>query len=141
MEAELILCDTDVIIEYYRKNISVIQLCNQLGFENLLVSNITITELQQWAITKDDLRQINKRIDKFPVVDIDLNISAKYNSLFETYILSHRSQIPDTLIAATALTFDLQLFTLNTKHFQFFKGIRLIEHQLKPLYGKSTWWQ
>lgn len=41
MEAELILCDTDVMVEFFKKNIPVLQLMNELGAENLFISVIT----------------------------------------------------------------------------------------------------
>ncbi len=41
------------------------------------------------------------------------------------YSLSHHLDVPDGLIAATAIRNDVELFTLNKKHFQFIKGLRL----------------
>jgi tRNA(fMet)-specific endonuclease VapC len=43
----------------------------------------------------------------------------------ENYALSHKLAIPDTLIAATALTHDLDLYTLNQKDFCFISNLRL----------------
>jgi predicted nucleic acid-binding protein len=40
--------------------------------------------------------------------------------------LSHRPGIADILIAATALYYDLPIYTQNRKHFAFIPGIRLI---------------
>jgi predicted nucleic acid-binding protein len=43
----------------------------------------------------------------------------------EKYKLSHGLLIPDAIIAATAITYDLKLFTYNIKDFIFISGIRL----------------
>lgn len=43
----------------------------------------------------------------------------------ETYSLSHKLSIPDAIIAATALVYDLELYTLNLKDFRFIPGLTL----------------
>jgi predicted nucleic acid-binding protein len=45
--------------------------------------------------------------------------------LQQQYVLSHQLGIPDALIAATALIYDLELRTYNLKDFRFIPGIRL----------------
>ena len=41
------------------------------------------------------------------------------------YSLSHKLSIPDALIAATALNYDIELYTYNIKDFRFIDGIKL----------------
>jgi len=41
------------------------------------------------------------------------------------YSLSHKVSIPDMLIAATAISHDLELYTLNTKDFKFIPELNL----------------
>jgi predicted nucleic acid-binding protein len=43
----------------------------------------------------------------------------------ESYSLSHKLCIPDALIAATALTYSIELYTLNSKDFHFIENIQL----------------
>jgi len=43
----------------------------------------------------------------------------------ETYSLSHKLSLPDALIAATAISHDLELYTLNIKDFRFITGLNL----------------
>jgi tRNA(fMet)-specific endonuclease VapC len=45
----------------------------------------------------------------------------------ENYSLSHKLAIPDALIAATALSHDMSLYTLNLKDFRFIEGINLYQ--------------
>ncbi|WP_164490100.1 type II toxin-antitoxin system VapC family toxin [Runella sp. SP2] len=45
--------------------------------------------------------------------------------LQQQYILSHHVGIPDTLIAATALVYDLELKTYNLKDFQFIPTLKV----------------
>lgn len=60
-------------------------------------------------------------------IPIDNNISNLAVSLVEKYVLSHNLSIPDALIAATALTHNIKLFTLNIKDFKYIDNIRLNE--------------
>ncbi len=53
----------------------------------------------------------------------------KFLQLMEGYSLSHNLSIPDALIAATALEHMLELYTLNTKDFQFIPGLMLYHPQ------------
>jgi predicted nucleic acid-binding protein len=133
MEERLVLCDTDVWIEYFRKNIPVIQQMNDIGIHHLYASVITKAELQKWANNKEKLQRINKVLDKLPFIDIDLHISQRFSHLFEEYFLEFGNKIPDTFIAATAIEYDIELFTLNQKHYNFYSDLRLIPHNLKPL--------
>ena len=48
--------------------------------------------------------------------------------LVARYRLSHKMDIEDALIAATAIYYDVQLFTLNIKDFTFIPGIKLYQY-------------
>jgi predicted nucleic acid-binding protein len=41
------------------------------------------------------------------------------------YSLSHKASVPDMLIAATALSHDVTLYTLNIKDFKFIPDLNL----------------
>jgi hypothetical protein len=56
---------------------------------------------------------------------MDEEISTLTLSLLEMYALSHRLNLPDALIAATALRYNLSLYTLNIKDFRFIEGLSL----------------
>ena len=45
--------------------------------------------------------------------------------LMSRYSLSHKVSIPDMLIAATAISHELELYTLNTKDFKFIPELNL----------------
>jgi len=135
MEAELVLCDTDVIIEYFNNNRELIELLESLGVENLVITPITRAEIQQGARNRLHLSRINKELDKFPVLDIDSSISIKFAELFERYILSNKCSIPDMLNAASAICYSIQFVTMNMKDFRYISGLHLIVHTIKPKKG------
>ena len=55
---KIILCDTDVIIEFYRNNPDIISTLKSIGQKNIAVSTITAGELFYGAINKKELNQI-----------------------------------------------------------------------------------
>ena len=56
-------------------------------------------------------------------IPVTAEITDIFIGLYRTFTLSRRPEIADTLIAATALYYQLPLYTLNKKHFQFIPGI------------------
>lgn len=90
------------------------------------ISSITIAEFMIGAKNRDDLKRIESDLSKYVHISINAEITDIFIDLFRKYTLGHRSDIPDALIAATALYYQLPLYTLNKKHFQFIPGIELI---------------
>jgi predicted nucleic acid-binding protein len=116
MEQKIIIADTNVVIDYLNGNQSVIEFFIK-EHHLIFISCITKAEVQQGATNKTHLNKLNKVLDLFPIIEIDINTSQNFNSLFEKFVLSNQCTIPDMLIAATALRYDIELFTFNIKDF------------------------
>ncbi|NJR19173.1 MAG: type II toxin-antitoxin system VapC family toxin [Calothrix sp. CSU_2_0] len=123
----MILCDTNILIEFYKNNYKVIYELRRIGLDRLAVSAITQAELYYGAINKIELKKINKHLGLLNFFSIDVMISAQFIELMETYFLSLKLSIPDALIASTALVYNLDLYTLNIKDFHFIEGLNLHE--------------
>ncbi len=121
----MILCDTNILIKFYKNNTAIIQELRQIGSQNLAISVITRAELYYGAINKNELKRIQKHLDLLQNIPTDLSISEQFIQLMANYSLSHKLTIPDALIAATALVNDLELYTLNIKDFRFIENLRL----------------
>ncbi len=121
----MILCDTNILIEFYKNNPHVIHKLRQVGLNQLTISVITQAELYYGAFNKAELNSIKKHLSSIHILPIDTDVSTKFLHLMETYSLSHKASIPDALIAATALVYQIELYTLNTKDFQFIPELRL----------------
>jgi tRNA(fMet)-specific endonuclease VapC len=121
----MILCDTNVLIEFYKNNGAIIHELRQIGSQNLAISIITSAELYYGAINKKELGQIQKHLSLLENIPIDQTISSQFIKLMAQYSLSHKLTIPDALIAATALTHNLELYTLNLRDFRFIPDLRL----------------
>ena len=119
------LCDTDIVIEYLKNNESICKLIESIGFDNISISIITKAELLHGAFDKNESLKIEKYLSTLEIYHIDNNISLKFNDIMKDYSLSHRINIPDALIAATAIINNIELLTRNKKDFKFIKGIKL----------------
>ena len=121
----MILCDTDIVIELYRNNNRIISELKKLGQDNIAISIVTVGELFFGALNKSELKKIEKDVKSLSVKNIDEEISVLFYNLMNQYSLSHKLGIPDALIAATAIANNLELFTLNLKHFAYIPELRL----------------
>jgi predicted nucleic acid-binding protein len=130
MATKQVICDTDVIIDYWdrantRHNKTKNILEEEIGLDNVVISGITQMELLLGAINKSDLSKITKSLTRFHVILVSNDINLKAFDLIRSYTLSHGLAIPDSLIAATTITTDLELFTYNTKDYKFIEGLKL----------------
>lgn len=121
----MILCDTNILVEFYKNSPEVIQELRYLGQDNLAISTITQAELYFGAINKAELKKIKRHLSLLNILPLDIAISNQFIQLMEKYGLSHKLSIPDALIASTALAYQLNLYTLNTKDFYFITGLNL----------------
>jgi hypothetical protein len=121
----MILCDINILIEFYKGNSDIVQKLRRVGLSNLAVSVITVGELYFGAKDKRELGQIKKNLSLLNQIPLDADISARFLSLLEGYALSHKLSVPDALIAATALSQNISLYTLNLKDFQFIPDLKL----------------
>lgn len=121
----MILCDTNILIEFYKNNIVVINELRCIGLGSLAISVVTEAELYYGALNKPELNRIKKNLQSLTVIPIDAKVSSQFINLMETYSLSHKLTIPDALIASTALVYSLDLYTLNNKDFRFIPKMKL----------------
>lgn len=123
----MILCDTNILIEFYKNNPQIVQELRQIGPNQLAISPITQAELYFGALNKAELKKIRQHLSLLSQFPLDVSISAVFLQLMETYSPSHKLSLPDALIAATALVHNLELYTLNGKDFRFIPNLQLYQ--------------
>jgi len=74
-----------------------------------------------------DYCQMKKKIKYYDVIQMDDLISKKAVELIENYKLSHGLLIPDAIIGATSIVYQIPLHTYNTKDFSFLPGVILYQ--------------
>ncbi|MCX7760768.1 MAG: type II toxin-antitoxin system VapC family toxin [Hydrogenothermaceae bacterium] len=122
----LILLDTNIIIELLKGNEKTKALLNNIN-SNFSVSVITQMELYYGAFNKKELIKIKKFLSEFNIFHIDEEISKKAIELIEKYSKSHNLNIPDALIASTAICKKAILLTYNLKDFQYIENLKIFK--------------
>ncbi|RJP46183.1 MAG: type II toxin-antitoxin system VapC family toxin [Desulfobacteraceae bacterium] len=121
----MILCDTNIFIEAFKDNPSATEMLRRIGFQNISLSAVTLMELYFGACNKRELAKIKSRMKNLETLILDGSITNTAIDLIAKYSKSHGLQIPDALIAATAICHDMELLTYNVKDFKFIKGIKM----------------
>jgi predicted nucleic acid-binding protein len=123
----MILCDTNILIEFYKNNPQIVRELQQISQPYLAISVVTQAELYYGAFNKIELAKIKKHLALLHHFALDVPTSNSFIHLMESYALSHKLSIPDALIAATALVHGVQLYTLNLKDFRYIPNLKLYQ--------------
>lgn len=123
----MVLLDTNILIGFWKQNTLLQKQLSAIGETNICISSVTEGELLVGARDTPDLRFIRKELALLSVIPVEPAICSLTRELLIKFVLSHRAKLADTLIAATALHHDLQLFTLNLKDFRYIPGLRLYQ--------------
>jgi putative PIN domain protein len=128
----MVICDTNIIGKYLFKDPLVLRQINLLGgMKNIYITPIVYIEIIHWLssyqkFTREDRKEIKKFLDELKMLhlnkgisELSIEISKKDNSL----------DMPDILIGATGVYYDLPVYTHNLKHFKLIKGITLYKEQ------------
>jgi len=126
MEKNYVMCDTNIFIHWFNSDKQTINKLEQIGLDRIAVSVVTVMELIEGVDNKEQLQQLKKKIKHYTIVDFSTEVSLLALKLVENYKLSQNIQIPDAIIAATAIVNKIPLFTYNTKDFKFIPKIELI---------------
>jgi predicted nucleic acid-binding protein len=124
---EKIVLDTNILIEILKGNQDVVQKLESLDFV-YCTSSISVMELYFGAFDKVELFKLKKFITLFEVIKLDENISSISTELIFEYSKSHHLSIPDSLIASTAISKNIRLYTLNLKDFRYIDGLTLFNY-------------
>ena len=121
----MLLIDTNIIINYLRGDSKATDFIEAFGKENLALSSIVKMELYNGVLNRVEYLKIKKELNDS--VRLELNESIGQTALFlsKKYALSHHMSVADTLIAATALVYDLELKTYNLKDFRFIPTLKV----------------
>ena len=121
----MIILDTNIIIELFKGNVETKELLKKVDEKEFAISVITSMELYYGAINKRELNKIKKFLKSFNLLTINEEISKIALDLIEKYSKSHGLDIPDALIAATSLYYEVPLLTYNKKDFRYIEYLEL----------------
>jgi predicted nucleic acid-binding protein len=121
-----VICDTNILIGALNGKHEAIEIMRQIQPENVVLSAITVMELYQGMGDKNQLAWMKKQIRYYDILHFTSEISKKAIELVHDFKLSHGLEIPDAIIAATAIHNQLPLATFNKKDFQFIPNVLLL---------------
>jgi tRNA(fMet)-specific endonuclease VapC len=118
------MCDTCTIIDFINGNPNLLSQLIQDHFI-LFINFIIEMELLQGAHNKKELRKIEQKLNFFRRLDITQDILDTATHMVRKYSLSHQLKLADAIIAATAVTYDMPLYTYNVSDFKYLPDILL----------------
>ncbi|MBD3749263.1 MAG: type II toxin-antitoxin system VapC family toxin [Sphingobacteriales bacterium] len=119
MSGNNIVIDTSLIINLFNGLNGIEQLIKD---RNLFVSIITEIEILSFPqLNPQDKKILKKFLSECYIIDIDTNIK----DLTIDIRSKHKTKLPDAVIAATAIYFDIPLFTMG-KGFEKINGLNAI---------------
>lgn len=124
-----ILVDTDILIDVARRNDDAIQrLIIEEENTNIAISVVTKMELIVGCRNKNELRNLEKFLLRYSIININDAISNQAVKLLHDYRLSHGLLIPDALIASTAIIFNIPLLSKNQSDYRFISQLSLLPY-------------
>jgi predicted nucleic acid-binding protein len=126
---DLVVVDTDILIDAGRGVNEAITYLRKLANQSLLaVSAVTQMELLVGSRNKSELQQVEQFLKRFIALKLNERASDIAIELLRQYRLSHGLLIADSLIAATALAFDVEFITKNHRDYRFIAGLKLLSY-------------
>ena len=112
------LLDTGIVIRHLRGQQDIVQLLRGLGKrERLGVASITRLEIHA-GMHPDETYKTQKLLSRFLTYDLDRNIADRAGDFIREYQAKQLAlSVPDAIIAATAVTHQVTLVSLNVKDF------------------------
>lgn len=113
------MIDTSIIIDYLRKkNKKKSQFYKSVGNYTLFVSTITLFEFFAGAKDERKRQDIDNIMEYVKILPFTKNTAKKSGEIHQSLKNKNKLiEIKDLFIAATALSHNLPLMTLNVKHF------------------------
>jgi predicted nucleic acid-binding protein len=120
---KLFLVDSDVFIDYL-KGFDLASDLIETHIDKICLSVITIAEIRAGIKGKEEEQSLDQFLSAILIYDVTQTIAEMGGEWVRQFGRSHSVEIPDALIAATAAAHNLELKTLNTKHYPMFKDLR-----------------
>lgn len=117
-----LLLDTDVLIDFLRATPAAAKWLEGVS-ERTFISSITVAELFAGVREGRERETLEAFVRTFDVLTVDEVVAQRGGLLRRDFGRSHGVGLPDALLAATALVYDLRLVTLNRKHFPMLENI------------------
>ena len=124
---KIVLVDTDIFIKVFRGDAkhksNLDKLEGKIG-----ISIISVLELFQGAKSLKKKYELDKQLKAYQIINVDEKNSEASLLLCKKYLPKKNIFPPDCLIASTALSHNLELYTDNKSDFNFIDGIKFYKN-------------
>lgn len=129
MESEVVCLDTSILIDFFRKKKKENSVFYQLTQKYQLFAVSVITEYEIFTGSNKEQQEFwDDFFMKIVVLPFDSETNKIAVNIFKELKSKNKLiEIPDILIAATAMKNNMKLVTLNTKHFERIDDLKLVE--------------
>jgi predicted nucleic acid-binding protein len=112
------LIDTDILIDHFHGHQAAFDFIAQqlVAGETLAISVVTVTEFSGGMRSGEETRT-EHLLSLFTILNIDEKVARQAGRYLHQYRRSHRLELGDALIAATAQQAGAELITRNIKHY------------------------
>jgi tRNA(fMet)-specific endonuclease VapC len=122
---DIVFIDSCIVIDFIKEIEDIKKQSSQIKIP--CINFIVEMELLQGAKDKRELKKIVKELNSFNRLYFQNEIAKLSTQLLKDFALSHNLQIPDAIIAATCLVYDIPLFTHNKRDFKFIPNLELYD--------------
>lgn len=129
MEARKKLVDSSIFIDYFRKREKSKTILYKLSKNfNVVTSAICHFEIFT-GVKESDLVFVNKLFEDIEVIQFNKECAFKASEIYKTLKKKNKIiEFRDIFIGATAIVYNLELSTLNKKHFERIDDIRIYNY-------------
>ncbi len=124
-----VICDTNIFISLFRGIETTITELKSIGDENVLIPSISVMELYRGMRNKAELTQMRKKLESYNIIHYNEDVSKLAIKLVLDYRLSQDLSIPDAIIGAMSVIYEIPLLTYNVKDFRFIPRLSLYADQ------------
>lgn len=115
----MVFVDSDILIEISRgRDFAMVKCWLELSEAHTPILFSPVSSAELWAgvrpSERDSLQHMFSLLACFPITE---SVGKKAGEYLRMYSKSHRLQVPDSLIAASAFTSGAALWTRNRKHY------------------------
>ncbi|QQR81553.1 MAG: type II toxin-antitoxin system VapC family toxin [Deltaproteobacteria bacterium] len=113
-----ILFDTDVVIEFLRHNPVVTEQMKVVSDSGWIMAISPITESEVWhGVRSNEKKKTEDTLSMLECLSADRQVGRRAGDYLRKYSKSHGLELPDAIIAATAVIHKFELCTFNLNHY------------------------
>ncbi len=123
------LLDTNICIHYFKGQFGLLERIENIGFENVAISEITLAELiygaEKSQKTEKNLEVVARFSEKIEIVPIITSLSIYGKEKARLSLIGRKIGDLDLFIGATAIVNNMVMVTRNVREFERLEGISI----------------